>query len=124
VDGARRQLIRDSLVENYAKQFDKAAVEEAFKVSDLPSTAPLFRNIAVDRLGNRWLEQDDGGIAANRRFDVFDSTGAYLGQVPIPHDFGNGWGTAWGTDRVATSTEDEDGVPVVVVYRIERGGRK
>ncbi len=120
IDGARRQLIRDSLVENYAKQFDKKAVEEAFRVSDLPSSAPLYRNIAVDRLGNRWLEQDDGGVAANRRFDVFDSTGAYLGQVPIPRIFGNGWGTNWGTDRVATSAEDEDGMPVVVVYRISR----
>lgn len=120
IDGARRQLIRDSLVENYAKQFDKKAVEEAFRVSDLPSTAPLYRNVAVDRLGNRWLEQDDGGVAANRRFDVFDSTGAYLGQVPIPRIFGNGWGTNWGTDRVATSAEDEDGMPVVVVYRISR----
>jgi hypothetical protein len=124
IDGARRQLIRDSLVENFAKQFDKSAVEQAFRVSDLPSTAPLFRSVAVDRLGNRWLEVDDDGVAANRRFDVFDSTGAYLGQVPIPHDFGNAWGTAWGTDRVATSTEDADGMPVVVVYGIAKGSPK
>jgi hypothetical protein len=28
----------------------------------------------------------------------------------------------WGDDRVATVAEDADGLPVVVVYRVERTG--
>lgn len=126
VPDARREQIRDSMVNDYARQFDRKAVEDAFKLSGIPSTAPYYESIQVDGRRNRWLRPDDGGNRANARFDVFDSTGAYLGAVPVPATFGNSWGTVWGTDRVATATEDDDGLPVVVVYRVERttGGRK
>ena len=56
------------------------------------------------------------------RFDVFDSTGAYLGAVPVPKEFGLSYQTVWGVDRVATIGEDGDGLPVVVVYRVEKRG--
>jgi len=126
VSDERRLHIRDSMVAMYEKQFDRKAVEEAFKVSDIPSTAPAIRWLRVDGMRNRWVLPDDGGSSANARFDVFDSTGAYLGAVPVPATFGTYWQTAWGKDQVATVAEDEDGLPVVVVYRIERttGGRK
>ena len=51
---------------------------------------------------------------------MFDSTGAYLGAVPVPVEFGAAWKTAWGTDNVATISEDADGLPVVVVYGVEK----
>lgn len=116
----RRVHIRDSMVDEFGKQFDRKAVGDAFKLSDIPSTAPYFESIQVDGRRNRWVRPDDGGNRAMARFDVFDSTGAYLGAVPIPSLFGLSWRTVWGTDRVATATEDADGMPVVVVYRIER----
>ncbi len=118
----RRLHIRDSMVGMYAKQFDKKAVEEAFKVSDIPTVAPYFRWLQVDGRRNRWVLPDDGGNRATARFDVFDSTGVYRGAVPVPLLFGNSWQTVWGVDRVATITEDEDGLPVVVVYGIEKRG--
>ena len=120
VSDERRAQIRDSMVGLYDKQFDKQAVEEAFKLSDIPSTAPYFQSIQVDGRRNRWVRPDDGGNPRAARFDVFDSTGAYLGAVPVPHDFGISWQTVWGDDRVATIGEDADGLPVVVVYRIAR----
>jgi hypothetical protein len=118
----RRTHLRDSMVGLYDKQIDKKAVEEAFKLSDIPSTAPYFQSIQIDERRNRWVLPDDGGNRAAARFDVFDSTGAYLGAVPVPRDFGRSWRTVWGVDRVATIAEDGDGLPVVVVYRIETRG--
>ena len=103
----------------YAKQFDKKAVEEAFTFSTFRPwrRLPLAQ---VDGRRNRWVLLDDGGSRANARFDVFDSTGAYLGAVPVPREFGDSWRTVWGVDRVATIGEDADGLPVVVVYGIEK----
>lgn len=120
VSEERRVHIRDSMVDEFGKQFDKKAVEDAFKVSDIPSTAPYFESIQIDGRRNRWLRPDDGGNRAAARFDVYDSTGAYLGAVPVPAVFGASWTTVWGVDRVATASEDADGLPVVVVYRIEK----
>jgi hypothetical protein len=108
------------MVERFEKQFDRAVIEDAFKLSDIPSTAPYFRSVQVDDHRNRWIRTDDGGDHAAARFDVFDSTGAYLGAVPVPVAFGLSWNTVWGTDRVATIAEDDDGLPVVVVYGIEK----
>lgn len=121
VSEERRLHIRDSMVDQFGKQFERKAVEEAFKVSDIPSTAPAIESIEADGRRNRWVRADDGGNRANARFDVFDSTGAYLGAVPVPPIFGSSWRTSWGLDKVATVAEDEDGLPVVVVYRIRRG---
>ena len=120
----RRLHIRDSMVGLYEKQFDKKAVEEAFKVSDIPTVAPYFRSLQVDGRRNRWVLPDDGGNHANARFEVFDSTGAYLGAVPLPETFGTFWQTVWGVDRVATIAEDADGLPVIVVYGIEKRGQR
>lgn len=122
VSDERRTHIRDSMVKLYDKQFDPGAVKDAFRLSDIPSTAPYFESIQVDRRRNRWVRRDDGGNPLAARFDVFDSTGAYLGAVPVPTTFGSSWQTVWGTGRVATIGEDADGLPVVVVYRIQRGG--
>ncbi len=121
VTDARRTRIRDSMVDRWGNGgIDQKATDEAFTLADIPSTAPYFESIAVDGSGNRWVRRDDGGDRAAARFDVFDSTGAYLGAVPVPAEFGNGWKTVWGTERVATMVEDKDGFPVVVVYRVER----
>lgn len=122
VSDERRAHIRDSMVGLYDKQFDRKAVEDAFRLSDIPSTAPYFESIQVDGRRNRWVRPDDGGNPVVARFDVFDSTGAYLGAVPVPKDFGISWQTVWGVDRVATIAEDADGLPVVVVYGVEKRG--
>ena len=120
VTDSRRIRIRDSMAERFGKQFDRKIVDEAFKLSDIPSTAPYFESLAVDGQENRWIRRDDGGNPAAAQFDVFDSTGAYLGAVPVPQAFGRWYNTSWGSDRVATIAEDAEGLPVVVVYGIER----
>jgi hypothetical protein len=120
VSDARRTRIRDSMVSLYEKDYDPSTVREAFQLADIPGTAPFYESIQVDGRRNRWVHPDDGGNRAAARFDVFDSTGAYLGAVPVPTIFGSAWQTVWGTDRVATIAEDAEGLPVVVVYRIEK----
>ena len=120
VSDERRTHIRDSMVGLFEKQFERKAVEDAFKLSDIPTTAPYFESLQVDGRRNRWVRPDDGGNRAAARFDVFDSTGAYLGAVPVPRDFGVSYQTVWGSDRVATIGEDRDGMPVVVVYEVKR----
>jgi len=120
VPDARRTRIRDSMVSLYEKDYDPKVVREAFQLADIPATAPFYESIQVDGHRNRWVRPDDGGDGSNARFDVFDSSGAYLGAVPMPPTFGSTWQTVWGTDRVATIAEDAEGLPVVVVYGIER----
>ena len=121
VTEAQRIHLRDSLVEWYGDgEVDRKATDEAFKLADIPSTAPYFESIAVDGSGNCWVRRVGGTSQISARFDVFDSTGAYLGAVPVPVEFGAAWKTAWGTDNVATISEDADGLPVVVVYGVEQ----
>lgn len=123
VTDAQRIRIRDSLVDWYGDGgVDRKATDEAFKLADIPSTAPDFESIAVDGSGNRWVRRVGGASQDSARFDVFDSTGAYLGAVPVPRSFGRASQTVWGADRVATIGEDADGLPVVVVYGIEKRG--
>lgn len=121
VTDAQRIHLRDSLVAWYSDgETDRKATDEAFNLADIPSTAPYFESIAVDGAGNRWVRRISGASQDFARFDVFDSTGAYLGAVPVPAGFGNGWKTVWGVDRVATMVESKDGIPMVVVYGIEK----
>ena len=120
VSEARRIEIRDSILSQFEQNYDPQIVRDAFKLTDIPSTAPLFEAIQVDGHRNRWVFRDDGGDRAAARFDVFDSTGAYLGAAPVPSSFGSAAQTVWGMDRVATIAEDAEGLPVVVVYGIDR----
>ena len=62
---------------------------------------------------------DPGADSTHTWFDVFDSSGVYLGQVVGPAGLDT-WTMAWRGDEMVAAIEDEDGMPVVVKFRIQR----
>lgn len=87
--------------------------------SDIPDTRPAFRDFFVDDSGRLWVRPE---VAADslrqRRFDVFDAEGRYLGPVDSPVDLPRAPRVVG--DRVYGVTRDELGVNYVVRLRIVR----
>lgn len=96
---------------------DELQVRRQMSRDDIPSHLPAFAAIAQDATGAIWVMLDaDSGLT---RFDVFDSTGVYLGRVDAPGLI-PAWQSSWGRDAVYVREEDETGLPRVVRYRIVR----
>jgi hypothetical protein len=122
VSDVRRQAIVDSAIAEIGKSWGEDAARDQVKLADVPSTAPAFGAIAVDGQGDRWIMIDPGDDSAHTRFDVFDSTGVYLGQVLGPAGLVS-WRSRWEGDALVAYLENAEGEPAVVVYRIDRGER-
>lgn len=92
-----------------------AELRAAASVRDIPSTYPLWRELAADGAGNIWvLAGGEGSRAA--RLDVFTSTGTFLGSVPSP--FTSLAQTSWTATHVAAIATDADDLPLIRIYRI------
>lgn len=111
----------EAMAKNMAGRIDEAAVRAQFNMDDIPDQAPAFSGIRVDGAGNRWVRLEPAPGRPGIRYDVFDPSGWYLGQVPVPGKFMAWAPQAWGTDEMVVSVEDEAGRPAVVRYRIVRG---
>ena len=85
--------------------------------NDVPAEWPPWTTFTIDRAGRIWLGiPGPGGRVSTAQ--VFDDTGMLLGTVPIPRpDLLDG---AWGDDRLAILDQDEDGYPLIRVYRVEQ----
>jgi hypothetical protein len=109
---------RDSIFQDH---LDGMEWQESWLVQgsrdDVPAAWPPWTSLNVDKEGNIWLGvPGDKGRAALAQ--VFNSDGTLLGTVPIP-DAGIFSGT-WGGDRIAVLGENDDGEPLVRVYRLVR----
>ncbi|MES2124234.1 MAG: hypothetical protein V4503_06045 [Gemmatimonadota bacterium] len=117
--------MRDTLFEN-ATQHPDAAIQKAMRESankdDIPHTWLPWTHLSLDRAGRLWvaLPGDAGEVT---RLQVFDRNGILLGDVPPPSRkmFKS---AAWGRDRLAVADEDDDGRPVIRVFRLETGTAK
>ena len=115
---ARRQEAYNTLARELSKQWGEEAVSRAFSVGDIPKSAPAMQYFSVDPTGVRWISVPSADTL-HAWFDVFDSTGVYLGPVRAP--WGKEYGPAyWGADEVVVSGENADGLPELIRYRIER----
>ena len=88
----------------------------------IPDVRPVFDRIFVDLRGRRWvaLSRQAGAPMA---LDLFDSNGRWLDHVGVaPHNWpDDSWAPiAFGSDRVAVVLTNDEGGPVVRVFRIER----
>ena len=97
-------------------------VEAGGKVdwSRIPATKPAFEEFVLDDEGNLWVQLVAEGDQENRRFDVFDPQGRYLGEVvtPFPVDF---YAAPVIRDGYLYAiTEDELEVPFAIRARIDR----
>ncbi len=115
----RRQAIVDSSIHEIAQSWGEDAARDQVKLSDVPTSAPAFTSIAVDGEGNHWIMVDQGDDSTHSWFDVFDSSGAYLGKVAGPAGVVS-WRMIWSGDEMLAYIEGAEGQPAVVKYAIQR----
>ena len=123
---ARKRDELESQVKWAKESYGEATVRAAFKISDIPSTLPAFENLRVDEAGRVWARRYAVTDTTRTTFDLFDSTGAYLGPVTAAISM-NAWGgqqTAWTKDRLITVMEDQDGRPTVVRLKLSLPGKR
>lgn len=117
--GWRRDAALEAAIGQIAGEWGEESARANATMSDLPRVPPAFTALSVDGRGNRWITVDPGADSTRTWFDVFDSGGVYLGQVVGPVGLDT-WEMAWLGDEMVAAIEDEDGLPVVVKFRIER----
>ena len=92
----------------------KKRIEEA----KYPATFSFISSMLVGSDGYLWVQEvPDVGVESNP-FIVFDTVGVLLGRVSMPPRFR---ATAITSDRVYGVWKDEDDVPHVRAYRLEKG---
>jgi hypothetical protein len=99
--------------------WDERLLRNSFLVSDVPTAAPAYDWIGVDGDENIWVRVPLPGDSTRTLFDVFDTQHRWLGQVSGSKFLGS-WSIQIIGDRVVGRGEDEEGNPLVVVYKIER----
>ena len=120
IPDAMRSAEVERRVEGTKKYWDERAVRNAFLLSDVPTSAPAFDWIGVDGQGDLWVRTPVPNDSTRTLFDVFDPQLRWLGQVSGSKYLGR-WQAQLIGDRMVGQGEDEEGNPVVVVYRIQRG---
>jgi hypothetical protein len=131
VDGAEAKAVRASIVEPLQGQPERphlVAMLRTMTELEFPARRPAFGRLAnvwswptilVDPGLHLWVQQytalDLDTTAL--RFDVFDSTGTFLGPVDFPEGF---MPLDIGADRIAGVWRDPDGVEHVRVHAIVR----
>ena len=111
-------------VERLGDDFSEAAINDAMAKAEVPRVAPPYSEVGVDGEGNAWVRvgADDGLLPV--RFDVFGRDGAWLGRVTVNAAIPRFGAVRWAADALYAVMEDEDGVPAIHRYRIQRGSRE
>ncbi|MGE0555214.1 MAG: hypothetical protein AB7R55_17425 [Gemmatimonadales bacterium] len=103
-----------------AGQFDEATLRSVFKLADVPSEAPAFETLSVDRDGNVWARQLLASDSTRTTWDVFDPRGVWIGPVSVAAPIGK-YGAVWyGSGAIYASGEDDLGRPVITRYQLDR----
>jgi hypothetical protein len=121
--------LKQALVDNVIAQFNDQEMDvgedelrKAFDPTAIPDQRPAFEGIWVDRQGRRWVRLSTADTSS-AKFDLFDREGRWLDQVSVP---GSDWPreawqpTSFSHDRVAVILEDDEGLPVIRIFRIVR----
>ena len=117
VSDAERHTAVEKAIKQAGDNWDPKVLRAAFKLEDIPTKLPAFLNLHVDQSGRTWARRYSADTTRSR-YDVFDSTGAYLGPVTVPlglKDWGN---QAWTRDGLVTVIEDDEGRPTVVSLKV------
>lgn len=115
---AERARGRAANVDYFVKMVDKAALEEAFKLADVPERAPAFFGLDVDACGRWWVLRTSMYMDAPATFDVLSGIGAPLATVILTDHLASDVKWAVGRNRLAAIVQDEDGAPTLGVYRV------
>lgn len=108
---------RQKVLASY-RQFEQSGgrVDE----SRIPKTHPLISTFFIAKDGHLWVIPFRGKTLVA---DVFTPAGAYLGEVSFPGRFAPAPAPAIRGDRMLYVVRDEDGVPSVLLARIQKPGR-
>lgn len=120
VTAERKRLEVETLVSRMGRNFGEDNLRQTFKTDDIPNTVPAFIGLHVDRDGHRWVRLDPGTDSTRSTFDIFNAEGNFLGTLmtsPALPQYGR---LAFGRGELAVARENEDGLPVVVRYRVRR----
>ena len=83
----------------------------------IPRTIPMIANLFADDEGRAWVRRSDTPVATPS-FDVFDPTGQLVATVRSPGKIGTQVFISGAL--MLTVIRNDDDVPMVVKYRIER----
>ncbi len=119
ISETRRQSIADSAIQSVGKFWGEEAARAEIHASDVPVAAPAFTGLGVDGAGNSWVLVDPRDDKNHTWFDVFDSTGVYLGQVTGAPGL-VAWRMVWSGDRMLAYIVGAEGEPAVVEFEIRR----
>jgi hypothetical protein len=77
---------RDTTVAPYTQKMSEREALQVLAQVAVPTARPHYSRIALDRVGNLWVEQGPTSGAESESVDhlVFDPTGALLGVVALP----------------------------------------
>ncbi len=114
----RRDSVFEGLVAMIGQRMEPAELRRTFQKSDMPTSAPAWRDIYADPAGRIWLRGID--LGQGESFDVFDSSRVFLGTVPVPASLGS-FLVQWGPDgRLYSLGQDADGLPVLTRYHLDQ----
>lgn len=116
--GERKAATIERMIREQGPEMDEALLRRSFPVGEISDALPAFEAIHVDGRGNLWLVTDSDSTYA--RLDVFSPDGAWLGRVALPEPLRPYSPIVWGEDRLYVAREDDEGVPYIARYRIER----
>jgi hypothetical protein len=118
--------MRKAVVEGRIQQskgfYDESVVRAAFTLSEVPNSAPAFDWLDTDGQGNTWVRTPLPTDSTRTSFDVFDPQHRWLGQVSGSR-YLRSWDAFLIGEHMIGLGEDDEGNPLVIVYRIEREGR-
>jgi hypothetical protein len=117
VDPAQRDARFEMLPRNgrgSLAQYQQQAIDQMPRYD----TMPAFDRIWIDRSLNLWVQDDNGFISNEARWQVFDPDGVFLARVNMPVGFEV---RDIGEDYVLGMVRDELGVERLRLYRLEKG---
>lgn len=115
---AERTRGRAAKVEDFATMVDKASLEAAFDLADVPERAPAFFAIDVDRCGRWWVLRTTAYMESATTFDILSDRGAPIATVTFAERLAGDTKWAVGRDKLAAIVQDGDGAPALGVYLI------
>ncbi len=129
VSSAEKQAIVDARIEGMSGSTGPGSVpepvlRESFVTSKIPDVRPPFESFHVDPLGRTWVRRSLADTTLVE-LDLFSADRRWLDVVRVP---GALWpaamwtSMAWSADRVVVPGEDDDGRPLLRVFRIVRRG--
>ncbi len=118
VSDQRRRAELENRISGAKEAYGEENVRSAFHLEDVPTTLPAFMSLRVDPAGRVWARRFAGADTTRTSFDIFDSTGAYLGPVTTPVKIPEYGAAAWTRDGLVAVIEDAEGRPTVVRLRL------